>query len=136
MSSHIQTVLTKGEWLILKIGTLRLLKPCQFSICSLHTFILSSVDGVKLGVDIAVEVELGHADDLLNRLLKTHILRHVGCRGDMKDHLGSIDGAQDPLFCQLSPHTRLRLYLILRMDIALLINRIHIIQNATMQTHG
>ena len=79
------------------------------------TFILSPVDRVKLGIDIVVKVELGHADDLLDGLLQVHILGHIGGCGDVKDHLGCVNGAKNTLLCQLSPHPGFCLYIILTM---------------------
>ncbi len=62
------------------------------------TSVFSLVDGIKLWIDVVVQVEPGHSDELVDGFLQVDLLWHLGCRGDMEDGEAGVDGTGDSVF--------------------------------------
>ena len=79
------------------------------------TFGASPVDGVKLRVDVVLEVESGDREELLQALLLVNVLGHIGSCVDVENSQCCIHGAQHPLSGSLSPGTCIPSTIILYM---------------------
>ena len=77
------------------------------------TFALRSVDGVKLWVDILLEVEGGNGDHLLDGLLQVDLPGHVARRRHVQHHQRRVQPTQDAVPGQLAQQARIHLTVVL-----------------------